>query len=160
MRSIGTQTGTATCENAYTVFACLVCSVVLGILTGGVARGHARSLPKWTAWLMACCGAQGLPFTVFQPLYIYGPHTSKDCEQWFMERVLRGRPVPIPAPGIQLTTLTHVADVASMLAKAGPLAAVGLVQISACRSEGAFQILWAKTWCKGPALAGAFTGTG
>ena len=62
--------------------------------------------------------AQGLPFTVFQPLYIYGPHTSKDCEQWFMERVLRGRPVPIPAPGIQLTTLTHVADVASMLAKA------------------------------------------
>ena len=72
----------------------------------------------WTAWLMAGCGAQGLPFTVFQPLYIYGPHTNKDCEQWFMERVLRGRPVPIPAPGIQLTTLTHVADVASMLAKA------------------------------------------
>ncbi len=28
----------------------------------------------------------------------------------------RDRPVPIPAPGIQLTTLTHVEDVASMLA--------------------------------------------
>jgi len=54
--------------------------------------------------------AQGLPFTVFQPLYIYGPHTAKDCEQWFMDRVLRDRPVPIPAPGIQLTTLTHVED--------------------------------------------------
>ncbi len=28
----------------------------------------------------------------------------------------RERPVPIPAPGIQLTSLTHVEDVASMLA--------------------------------------------
>ena len=24
---------------------------------------------------------QDLPYTVFQPLYIYGPHTAKDCEQ-------------------------------------------------------------------------------
>ena len=31
----------------------------------------------------------GAPFTVFQPLYIYGPHTAKDCEQWFMDRILR-----------------------------------------------------------------------
>jgi hypothetical protein len=30
-----------------------------------------------------------MPYTVFQPLYIYGPHTAKDCEQWFMDRVLR-----------------------------------------------------------------------
>ena len=58
----------------------------------------------------------GLDFTVFQPQYIYGPHTAKDCEQWFVDRAIRGRPTPIPAPGIQLTTLTHVEDVASMLA--------------------------------------------
>jgi hypothetical protein len=32
---------------------------------------------------------QDIPYTVFQPLYIYGPHTAKDCEQWFMDRVLR-----------------------------------------------------------------------
>ena len=115
-----------------------------------------------------------LPYTVFQPLYIYGPHTAKDCEQvgtrvgrlgtraapdaaaaaprppapaalpaahprpaahrlysarhcvdpafshcpsilfthptpqWFMDRILRDRPVPIPAPGVQLTSLSHV----------------------------------------------------
>jgi nucleoside-diphosphate-sugar epimerase len=60
--------------------------------------------------------AQGLPYTVFQPLYIYGPNTAKDCEQWFVDRIIRDRPVYIPAPGIQLTTLTHVEDVASMLA--------------------------------------------
>jgi len=60
--------------------------------------------------------ASGLPYTVFQPLYIYGPDTAKDCEQWFVDRIVRDRPVPIPAPGVQLTTLTHVEDVASMLA--------------------------------------------
>ncbi|WIA31603.1 hypothetical protein OEZ86_002490 [Tetradesmus obliquus] len=69
--------------------------------------------------------AEGLPYTVFQPLYIYGPHTAKDCEQWFVDRIIRDRPVPIPTPGVQLVTLSHmlllvtlshVADVASMLA--------------------------------------------
>lgn len=33
--------------------------------------------------------SEGLPFTVFQPLYIYGPHTAKDCEQWFLDRIMR-----------------------------------------------------------------------
>lgn len=69
---------------------------------------------------------KGAPYTVFQPLYIYGPHTAKDCEQWFMERILRDRPVPIPTPGIQLTSLSHVEDVAGMLAKVpGNTAAIG-----------------------------------
>lgn len=103
----------------------------------------------------------GLPYTIFHPLYIYGPHTAKDCEQWFVDRIIRcvhtadglaagaalgtasrpatyasaqpprllpdrclplppppcrDRPVPIPAPGEQLVSLTHVEDVASMMA--------------------------------------------
>lgn len=33
--------------------------------------------------------SEGLPFTVFQPLYIYGPHTAKDCEQYFIDRIIR-----------------------------------------------------------------------
>lgn len=70
--------------------------------------------------------ASGLPFTVFQPLYIYGPNTAKDCEQWFVDRIIRDRPVPIPTPGVQLVTLSHVEDVASMLAAVpGNKAAIG-----------------------------------
>ncbi|KAG7672381.1 hypothetical protein Ndes2526B_g09108 [Nannochloris sp. 'desiccata'] len=69
---------------------------------------------------------QNMPFTVFQPLYIYGAYTAKDCEQWFMDRILRDRPVPIPAPGIQLTTLSHVEDLAEMMATVpGNKAAIG-----------------------------------
>jgi nucleoside-diphosphate-sugar epimerase len=33
--------------------------------------------------------SEDLPYTVFQPLYIYGPHTAKDCEQWFIDRIIR-----------------------------------------------------------------------
>ena len=61
---------------------------------------------------------QGLPYTVFQPLYIYGPYAAKDYMAFFLDRLLRNRPVPIPAPGIQLVSLTHVEDVASLMAKA------------------------------------------
>ena len=35
---------------------------------------------------------QDLPYTVFQPLYLYGEYNGKDCEEWFMDRVLRCRP--------------------------------------------------------------------
>lgn len=59
---------------------------------------------------------QDLPYTVFQPQYIYGPYTNKDCEQWFIDRIIRDRPVPIPAPGIQLVNLSHVEDLANMMA--------------------------------------------
>jgi hypothetical protein len=44
----------------------------------------------------------GAPYTVFHPLYMYGAHTAKDCEQWYIDRIIRGRPVPIPAPGVHL----------------------------------------------------------
>ena len=31
----------------------------------------------------------GVPYSIFQPLYIYGPYTAKDCEQWFIDRIIR-----------------------------------------------------------------------
>lgn len=37
--------------------------------------------------------------------------------RFFLDRLLRNRPVLIPTPGIQLTSLSHVEDVASLLAK-------------------------------------------
>ncbi|GAX85380.1 hypothetical protein CEUSTIGMA_g13407.t1 [Chlamydomonas eustigma] len=79
-------------------------------------EGDSRKASAGHVEVEAYLKAQGLPYTVFQPLYIYGPLTAKDCEQWFVDRIVRDRPVPIPTPGVQLTTLTHVEDVASMMA--------------------------------------------
>lgn len=32
-----------------------------------------------------------MPFTIFRPLYPYGKFSPKDCEQWFMDRILRDK---------------------------------------------------------------------
>lgn len=79
-------------------------------------EGDARKSSAGHVEVEAYLKAESLPFTVLQPLYIYGKDTGKDCEQWWIDRVIRDRPVPIPGSGVQLTTLTHVEDVASMLA--------------------------------------------
>ncbi|CAN6180542.1 unnamed protein product [Urochloa humidicola] len=54
----------------------------------------------------------------FRPQYMIGSGNNKDCEEWFFDRIVRGRPVPIPGNGMQLTNITHVRDLASMLALA------------------------------------------
>ncbi|GAB5371552.1 hypothetical protein AAMO2058_001589700 [Amorphochlora amoebiformis] len=59
----------------------------------------------------------GLPWTSFRPQYIYGPLTNKrDYLDYFFDRVVRGRPVPVAGSGQQLVTLTHANDVAGMMA--------------------------------------------
>ncbi|XP_039803548.1 chloroplast stem-loop binding protein of 41 kDa a, chloroplastic-like [Panicum virgatum] len=65
----------------------------------------------------------------FRPQYMIGSGNNKDCEEWFFDRIVRGRPVPIPGNGMQLTNITHVRDLASMLALAvgSPGAAAGRV---------------------------------
>lgn len=54
----------------------------------------------------------------FRPQYMIGSGNNKDCEEWFFDRITRGRPVPIPVPGIQVTNISHVRDLSSMLALA------------------------------------------
>jgi len=67
-----------------------------------------------------------VPFTIFRPLYPYGQFSPKDCEQWFMDRILRDRPVPVPFSGTNLVSLSHVEDLATMIAAAvGKVEAVG-----------------------------------
>ncbi|PIN25856.1 UDP-glucose 4-epimerase/UDP-sulfoquinovose synthase [Handroanthus impetiginosus] len=54
-------------------------------------------------------------WTTFRPQYMIGSGNNKDCEEWFFDRIVRGRPVPIPGSGMQLTNIAHVRDLSSML---------------------------------------------
>ncbi|RCV10071.1 hypothetical protein SETIT_2G082400v2 [Setaria italica] len=65
----------------------------------------------------------------FRPQYMIGSGNNKDCEEWFFDRIVRGRPVPIPGNGMQLTNIAHVRDLSSMLALAveNPGAAAGKI---------------------------------
>ncbi|KAM0054035.1 putative NAD-dependent epimerase/dehydratase, NAD(P)-binding domain superfamily [Helianthus debilis subsp. tardiflorus] len=68
-------------------------------------------------------------WTTFRPQYMIGSGNNKDCEEWFFDRIVRGRPVPIPGSGMQLTNISHVRDLSSMLTKAveNPSAASGKI---------------------------------
>eukprot|EP00252_Welwitschia_mirabilis_P026353 TRINITY_DN8640_c0_g1_i1.p1 TRINITY_DN8640_c0_g1~~TRINITY_DN8640_c0_g1_i1.p1 ORF type:complete len:284 (+),score=60.93 TRINITY_DN8640_c0_g1_i1:384-1235(+) len=51
----------------------------------------------------------------FRPQYMIGSGNNKDCEEWFFDRIVRDRPIPIPGSGTQVTNIAHVRDVSSML---------------------------------------------
>lgn len=59
----------------------------------------------------------GLNWCSFRPQYIYGPKTNKrDYIDWFLDRITRDLPFPLPQDGSLFTTLTNSEDVAGMMA--------------------------------------------
>jgi nucleoside-diphosphate-sugar epimerase len=65
------------------------------------------------AWLRQ----QSIPFTSFRPTYIYGPGNYNPVESWFFDRIVHGRPVPLPGDGSTITQLGHVEDLAAAMAR-------------------------------------------
>jgi|TARA_A100001015_G_scaffold139666_1_gene154860 nucleoside-diphosphate-sugar epimerase len=54
--------------------------------------------------------------TIFRPQYIYGDNTNKRSNvDWFVDRICRDMPVPMPGDGSQLIALSHVDDVAALM---------------------------------------------
>ncbi|PIA30770.1 hypothetical protein AQUCO_05400106v1 [Aquilegia coerulea] len=68
-------------------------------------------------------------WAIFRPQYMIGSGNNKDCEEWFFDRIVRDRPVPIPGSGMQLTNISHVRDLSSMLTLAveEPIASSGRI---------------------------------
>jgi nucleoside-diphosphate-sugar epimerase len=64
------------------------------------------------AWLMA----EKIPFTSFRPTYIMGAGNYNPVESWFFDRIVHGRPVPLPGDGSTITQLGHVNDLATAMA--------------------------------------------
>ena len=55
---------------------------------------HAGKLDT-EAWLQA----EAIPFTSFRPTYIVGAGNYNPVESWFFDRIVHGRPVPLPGDG-------------------------------------------------------------
>jgi nucleoside-diphosphate-sugar epimerase len=64
------------------------------------------------AWLTA----EKIPFTSFRPTYIVGAGNYNPVESWFFDRIVHGRPVPLPGDGTMITQLGHVNDLATAMA--------------------------------------------
>ena len=65
------------------------------------------------AWLMR----EGIPFTSFRPTYIVGPGNYNPVERWFFDRIVHGRPIPLPGDGTTVTQVGHVEDLAEAMAR-------------------------------------------
>jgi len=75
------------------------------------ASRHAGKLHT-EEWLRS----QGIAFTSFRPTYIVGPGNYNPVESWFFDRIVHGRPVPLPGDGSTITQLGHVSDLAAAMA--------------------------------------------
>jgi nucleoside-diphosphate-sugar epimerase len=64
------------------------------------------------AWL----STEKIPFTSFRPTYIVGAGNYNPVESWFFDRIMHGRPVPLPGDGTTITQLGHVNDLAAAMA--------------------------------------------
>lgn len=61
--------------------------------------------------------AEGVSSVNFRPIYIIGEDCSKrEYLDYFFDRIVRDRPLLLPGNGSELTSLTDVRDIASMLA--------------------------------------------
>jgi len=58
-----------------------------------------------------------IPFTSFRPTYIYGPGNYNKIENWFFERIVSLKKVPIPFDGSLITQLGHVSDLTDAMIK-------------------------------------------
>ncbi|XVF21777.1 hypothetical protein REPUB_Repub12eG0119300 [Reevesia pubescens] len=76
-------------------------------------------------------------WAVFRPQYMIGSGNNKDCEEWFFDRIVRKRPVPIPGSGMQLTNIAHVRDLSSMLTLAVEKPEAACCNIFNCVSDRA-----------------------
>ena len=65
-----------------------------------------------------------IPFTSFRPTYIYGPGNYNKIENWFFERIIHLKSIPLPGDGSLITQLGHVSDLtdAMMLSMGSKLA--------------------------------------
>ena len=68
----------------------------------------------------AVLAKSGVAWTSVRPVYIYGPLNYNPVEEYFFHRIAAGRPICIPASGMQITQLGHVADLSDAFSKARP----------------------------------------
>lgn len=83
----------------------------------------------------------------FRPQYMIGSGNNKDCEEWFFDRIVRGRPVPIPGSGMQLTNIAHARDLSSMLTLAVEKPDATKGQIFNCVSDRAVTLDGMAKYC-------------
>ncbi len=65
--------------------------------------------------LKETCGNAKIPYTIVRPCFIYGPYNYAPRESYFIEKIVKGIPVPEPEDARAKFSMVYVLDVARAL---------------------------------------------
>ncbi len=65
--------------------------------------------------LAEACALRGMETVVLRPAFIYGPYNYAPRESWYIEKVVRGEPLPIPSDALGRFQLVYVKDAAEAI---------------------------------------------
>lgn len=63
----------------------------------------------------SACQARGTKLTVFRPAFIYGPYNYAPRESWYVEKIVKGVPIPVPEDSDGRFQFVYVKDVANAI---------------------------------------------
>ena len=82
--------------------------------TGAAAEytWHKRLLERELA---EACARHGMETVILRPAFIYGPYNYAPRESWYIEKVVRGEPLPVPSDAEGRFQLVYVKDAAEAI---------------------------------------------
>lgn len=61
------------------------------------------------------CETMGIPFTIIRPAFIYGPYNYAPRESYYIEKIVRNQPIPVPVDGKGSFQFVYVKDVGAAI---------------------------------------------
>ena len=65
--------------------------------------------------LAGACALHGIESVILRPAFIYGPYNYAPRESWYIEKVVRGEPLPVPSDAEGRFQLVYVKDAAEAI---------------------------------------------
>ena len=100
---------------ASTNVACTEKDSVLGPQPTGPIGDYINGKVALEGELESVCSEASIPFTVLRPAFVYGPYNYAPRESWYIERFVKGEPVPVPKDSNARFSFTYVTDIARAL---------------------------------------------
>lgn len=63
----------------------------------------------------AACAQRGAALTILRPVFIYGPYNYAPRESYYVEKIVKGEPIPVPSDSNSQFQFVYVKDVANAI---------------------------------------------
>lgn len=81
----------------------------------GAAGDYAYTKRLLEDELWEACARRGIEPVILRPAFLYGPYNYAPRESWFIEKIVRGEPIPFPSDAAGRFQLVYVKDAAEAI---------------------------------------------